>query len=80
MARLAAAAPAVALAFIPLAAVPADPPTAATPQKAFVARYCASCHNSRTVAGGLDLAKANYVDLGRTPRPGKRWSASCAPA
>ena len=64
MMRLAAAVPAALLALVPFSAIPADPPQANTPQKAFVRKYCASCHNASLKAAGLDLNQVNYLAMG----------------
>ena len=61
---LTAAVPAAALLLAPLAAIPADAPAAATPQRAFTAKYCVACHNDTARIAGLALDKANYLHMG----------------
>ena len=45
-------------------AAPAAPPTAATPHKALVDRYCTGCHNQRAKVGGLALDTLNLASVG----------------
>ena len=60
------------------AAATANEPTAN--QKALLDRYCVTCHNARLKTADLSLENLDVTTCRRTPRPGKRSSASCAPA
>ena len=41
--------------------------------------YCVTCHNGRLKTGNLALDRSTSPTRRRTPRCGRRWSASCAP-
>src|SRR6266849_8686593 len=58
-----------------LAAPPQQPPSgsipsAATPQRALLDKYCATCHNEKLKTGGLSLQAADVAD---PPADAQTW-------
>ena len=54
----------------PRRAAPADAPAVSAgepPYRTLVSKYCVSCHNAKTKAGGLELASINALDLREHP-------------